>query len=208
MKRNIGYEVTPELHRWLNVYEQESNASAYIFAKQLGVTIPKAKRAIAPNGTLGILAETTSGIEPLFCKSYKRRYYKDGTWKYQYVVDGSVQRLIDSGIKLEQIKDSFDISFKERVKFQADVQQYVDMAISSTCNLPAWGSETNNESTLDEYSKILYKYAKRLRGFTVYPDGCRSGQPLERCDLKEAMENVGKVFESKQDLCVGGVCGI
>jgi ribonucleoside-diphosphate reductase alpha chain len=208
MIRGCDYQVTPELHKWLNIYEQESDAAAHIGSKELGVNIPIGKRAIAPTGTIGILAETTTGIEPLFCKSYKRRYLKDNKWHYQYVVDGTVKRLMDKGVKLEDIKDAYDIPFKDRVKFQADVQNYVDMAISSTCNLPAWGSEENNESNLDKKAKILLKYAKRLRGFTCYPDGARGGQPLTRVELDEALSQEGQIFEETEQECLNGVCGI
>lgn len=209
MQRNSEYEVTPELHKWLNLYEQESDSSAYIWAKELGVNIPKGKRAIAPTGTIGIIAETTTGIEPLFCKAYKRRYMNSNKeWNFEYVVDGSVKRLLEQGIKLENIKDAYDISFKQRVKFQADVQNYVDMAISSTCNLPQWETEGNNEKDLEKNSKLLLKYAKRLRGFTCYPDAARGGQPLTRVTLTEALEKEGVVFEEKEQECVGGVCGV
>jgi ribonucleoside-diphosphate reductase alpha chain len=208
MTREYGYECVPELHKWLATYERESDSAAFIGAKQLGVAVPKGVRAIAPNGTIGIIAETTTGIESLFCKAYKRSYLKDGKWVYQYVVDGAVKRLLGLGIKIEDIQDSYDISFKDRVKFQADVQQYVDMAISSTCNLPMWGSEKNSEDTLEENAAILLKYARRLRGFTAYPDGCRDGQPLVRVDLQEALSNEGVLFEDKQVECTNGVCGI
>jgi len=210
MIRSMDYEVTPELHKWLSIYEQESDSSAFVGAKQLGVSVPKGVRAIAPTGTIGILAESTTGIEPLFCKAYKRRYFKEGKWLYQYVVDGSVKRLMASGIAMDRIRDSYDMTFKQRVKFQADTQNYVDMAISSTCNMPAWGGEYNNESMIERHSETLLKYAKRLRGFTVYPDGCRTGQPLTRCELKEALEQEGTVFEESPDLCdmtKGGPCG-
>jgi ribonucleoside-diphosphate reductase alpha chain len=192
MVRNMDYEVTPELHSWLSIYEQESDSAAFIVSRQLGVSVPKGVRAIAPTGTIGIIAETTTGIEPLFCKSYKRRYLRGTEWVHQYVVDGSVKRLLAQGVKIEDIKDSYDLSFKQRVKFQADVQNYVDMAISSTCNLPAWGTENNNEETLKSYSKVLLKYAKRLRGFTCYPDASRGGQPLTRVDIQEALKNEAK----------------
>jgi hypothetical protein len=44
---------------------------------------------------IGILAGTTTGIEPLFAVAYKRRFLTDGTkWKYQYVVDGTADILI------------------------------------------------------------------------------------------------------------------
>lgn len=208
MVRGHDYNCVPELHQWLSIWEQESDASAFITAKQLDVAIPKGIRAIAPTGTIGILAETTTGIEPLFCKAYKRRYLRGKEWVYQYVVDGAVKRLMSQGVQLENIKDSYDLTFKQRVKFQADVQNYVDMAISSTCNLPPWGSETNNEETLKANSKTLLKYMKRLRGFTCYPDGARGGQPLTRVDLDEALKNEGTVFEEAERDCLNGVCGI
>lgn len=208
MTRGSKYECTPELHKWLSIYERESDSAAFIGAKQLGVSVPKGVRAIAPNGTIGIIAETTTGIEPLFCKAYKRRYYKDEKWMYQFVIDGSVKRLLSQGVNIENIQDSYDILFKDRVKFQADIQKYVDMSISSTCNMPNWGSNENNEQTLEKNSNILLKYAKRLRGFTCYPDGCRGGQPLTRVSLEEAMASEGVVFEEKEKECVGGVCGL
>jgi len=207
MERGYGYEVGPELHQWLNIFERESDAAAYIESNVLDVNLPKSKRAIAPNGTLGLMAGTTSGIEPLFAKAYMRRYLDGTVWKAQYVVDGVVKRLLDKGTPMEVIQDSADITFKQRVKFQADVQQYIDMGISSTCNLPSWGSETNNEETLKTYSKLLLKYAPRLRGFTCYPDGCRGGQPLVRVSLEEALAHEGLIFEEKEHSCVNGVCG-
>lgn len=208
MVRGEKYRVTPELHKWLSVYKEESDSEAFISAKLLGVAVPKGVRAIAPTGTIGILAETTTGIEPLFCKAYKRRYYKEGKWLHQFVVDGAVKRLLEQGVSVENIQDSYDLTFKERVKFQADVQNYVDMAISSTCNLPSWGSEANNEDSLVDNAAILLKYAKRLRGFTTYPDGCRGGQPLTRVDLDEALGKEGTVFEEQERECINGVCGI
>jgi len=208
MLQGSSYTCTPELHKWLRVYQQESDSAAFIYAKQLGVAIPKGKRAIAPTGTIGIIAETTTGLEPLFCKAYKRRYFKEGKWLTQYVIDGTVKRLIEQGVPIEKIQDSYDLSFRDRVKFQADVQNYVDMAISSTCNLPSWGSEENNEQNLEKNIKLLLKYAKRLRGFTCYPDGCRGGQPLTRASLEEALKNEGVVFEENMAECTNGVCGL
>lgn len=208
MVRGYDYECVPELHKWLSIYQHESDSAAFVTARKLNVSVPKGVRAVAPTGTIGILAETTTGIEPLFCKAYKRRYLKDKSWVFQYVVDGTVKRLLDQGVQIESIKDSYDIGFKQRVKFQADVQNYVDMAISSTCNLPEWGSVANNETTLKQNTKTLLKYAKRLRGFTCYPDGSRGGQPLTKVDLAEAMANEGTVFEESEDQCIGGVCGV
>ena len=70
------------------------------------------------------------------------------------------------------------------------------------------GYRKNNEKSLENNAEILLKYAKRLRGFTVYPDGCRNGQPLTKASLEEALENEGVVFEEQMTECIGGVCGL
>ena len=172
-----------------------------------------AYRAIAPTGTIGIIAGTTTGIEPLFAVAYKRRYLVDGTkWKYEYVVDSTAAGLIETH-ELDPNKIETSLSLVEdperRIRFQADVQDYVDQAISSTINMPAWGTAGNNEDRVEEFAKTLSTYAPRLRGFTIYPDGARGGQPLSHCTYKEALRHKGVVFEENSEAaCNGGVCGL
>jgi ribonucleoside-diphosphate reductase alpha chain len=105
--------------------------------------------------------------------------------------------------------------FERRIRFQADVQDYVDQAISSTINLPSWGSALNNEDKVPEFASTLARYAHRLRGFTCYPDGSRGGQPLTSVPYSEAVEKLGEEFEEAvqtHDICdiggKGGSCGI
>ena len=99
---------------------------------------------------------------------------------------------------------------ERRIAFQADVQDYVDHAISSTINLPAWGTELNNEGTVVPFANILARYAHRLRGFTCYPDGARGGQPLTAVPYAVAENNEG--IEIAHDVCEftghGGSCGV
>jgi ribonucleoside-diphosphate reductase alpha chain len=217
MKRGYGYEVVPELKQWLQVYQDESDAAARELADQLSISRPVAVRAVAPTGTIGILAGTTTGIEPLFAVAYKRRFLEGfRNWKYQYVVDGTAKELIDRyGLKPDGIQTALDLAATPdcRIAFQADIQDYVDMSISSTINLPAWGSELNNEDTVEDFAQILARYAHRLRGFTAYPDGARGGQPLTPVDYYEARDKDGIVFEEEagMDICSltgGGTCGI
>ena len=82
MKRKEPYAVSLELHRWLAVYKSQSDLVSAGFADELGISRPVAKRAIAPTGTIGILAGTTTGVEPLFAVAYKRRYLKGTRWHY------------------------------------------------------------------------------------------------------------------------------
>jgi len=218
LKRKYKYEVTPELHAWLSVYRGQSDKTSGAFSDALGISTPVAVRAIAPTGTIGILAGTTTGIEPLFAVAYKRRYLKGTKWHYQTVVDGTAQELINLyGVDPDSIESAIDLStdFERRIKFQADIQDYVDQSISSTINLPTWGSKENNPDTVEPFAKVLASYAHRLRGFTVYPDGSRGGQPLTPIPYKDAVETLGLEFEEHvetHDICditgKGGSCGV
>lgn len=214
LQRRKGYEVDEELHKWLAVYQQESESAANEHCDRFYISRPVAYRAIAPTGTIGILAGTTTGIEPLFAVAYKRRFLTNGTqWKYQYVVDGTAQSLIQQyGTDPDKIESALDLStkYEQRIKFQYDIQKYVDMSISSTINLPAWGSENNNEDKVKEFTSVLAKYASGLRGFTCYPDSSRGGQPLTAVPYKEAIAHKDAIYDEIIDICditKGGVCG-
>lgn len=215
LKKGYEYEVTPELHKWLKVYKDESKRAADEHCDRFFISRPKAYRAIAPTGSIGILAGTTTGIEPLFAVAYKRRFLTEGTkWKYQYVIDGTAQILIEQyGVDPSKIESAIDLSedYEKRIKFQADIQDYVDMSISSTINLPSWGTKFNNEGEVDKFTNVLAKYAPRLRGFTCYPDGSRGGQPLTSVPYEEALRHKDVVYE-EVDVCEitgkGGSCGV
>ena len=133
-------------------------------------------------------------------------------------MDSAAQELISFyDADPDKIESALDLAadYERRIKFQADVQDYVDMSISSTINLPAWGSDLNNEDTVADFAKTLAKYAPRLRGFTCYPDGARGGQPLTSVPYSEAKDMLGFEFEeavSTHDICdisgKGGSCGV
>lgn len=214
LKRGMKYEVTPELRKWLAVYQSHSESAANEHCDRLYISHPVAYRAIAPTGSIGILAATTTGIEPLFSVAYKRRFLTDGTkWRYQFVIDAVADRLIrEYGCKPDEIDTSYKLArdYERRIKFQADVQDYVDMSISSTINLPAWGSRGNSEADIPRFSATLARFAPRLRGFTAYPDGARGGQPITEVDYNEALQHKDVIYE-EVDICdisgKGGTCG-
>jgi len=213
LKRGHNYSFVPELEQWMKVYERESKRSADEHCDRLFLNRPKGYRAIAPTGSISILAGCGgSGVEPIHSVAFRRRYLTDGTkWKYQFVIDSSAEMMIKEGIDPEKIETAVDLAAdpERRIKFQHSLQKYVDHAISSTLNLPAWGTELNNEDRVPEFAKIISKYAPGLRGLTVYPDGARGGQPITSVPYKEAQAKRGVVFEdNSEEQCLSGVCGI
>ena len=208
LKQGFKYGMNGELEKYLGIYK-EADVYAKEFADKWRLSRPKKTRSIAPTGTIGIVAETTTGIEPIFCVAYKRRYLKGNDWHYQYVIDPTAKRLIEEGVNPEAIEDAYSIDVERRVAFQAAIQEYVDMAISSTINLPHWGSASNNQSTLQPFGEMLLEYLPLLRGITVYPDGSRSGQPLQPVKYSTAIKHQDEVFVEYGDVCditKGGSC--
>lgn len=207
-----GKEYGPDddLAKYLSIYEH-STRYARQYEDQWGLSYSLKTRAIAPTGTIGIVAETTTGMEPIFCTAFKRRYLNKTTWEYQYVVESVAKRLVEQqGISPDSFEDAYSISPERRVAFQAWLQQYVDHGISSTINLPAWGSAANNEDKVKAFGDMLIKYLPQLRGITCYPDGARSGQPLTPVSYDMAMLYAGEVFVESTDVCditKGGSCG-
>jgi ribonucleoside-diphosphate reductase alpha chain len=212
LRRGKRYEPDHELSLWLLEY-QKSTKYAREWCREWELSYPKKTRAVAPTGTIGIVAETTTGIEPIFCVAYKRRYLKGDQWHYQYVIDPTAKRLIADGIDPRTIEDAYTLAqdVERRVKFQHWVQQYVDHGIRSTINMPAWGSEHNNSSKIRPFGDMLMKYLPELRGITVYPDGARGGQPLVPVSYEEAVQHEGaELVEESVDSCSltkGGSCG-
>jgi len=206
------YGKDPDLDLFLQEY-QFSGKYANSWSKEWDLTKPVKTRAMAPNGTIGILAETSTCMEPFTCAAYKRRYLKGSTWHYQYVIDPVIKRLVDAGLNPDNIEDAYTLSedVERRLEFQAHFQQYVDHGISSTVNLPPWGSETNNKDTVQKFGKAFMKYLPKLRGLTTYPDGARSGQPITSVKYATAVKHTGEIFVETSDICEisgkGGSCG-
>lgn len=209
LTRGKKYGPDTDLAEWLELYAMSGNVADF-WADKHGLSRPVKTRAIAPNGTIGIVAETTTSIEPIFCVAYKRRYktaQADGNdvMQYQYVIDPTAARLIEQGVDPASIEDAYQLAFdvERRVEFQAWMQQYVDHGISSTINLPY----PLDGGEMVDFAHMLIKYLPKLRGITCYPDGARGGQPLTAVPYSVAMADLGTVFEESEEKCIQGVCG-
>jgi ribonucleoside-diphosphate reductase alpha chain len=207
--RGKPYAPDEELGQWMKIYTR-STRYANLLADRLGISRPVKTRAIAPNGTIAILAGTTSSIEPLFALAIIRKWITNGTvWSSKYVIDSIAERLVAKGLDPSKLETAYDLAKdpERRVLFQAWMQQYVDHGISSTINLP--GPE-EHEFTHREFGEMLLKYLPHLRGITAYPNGARGGQPLTAVSYEEAARALGVEFEetSNEKACLSGVCGI
>jgi len=210
LKKGKKYGPDVELGEWLDKYAKSGDYAAE-WADTHGLNHPVKTRAIAPTGTIGIIAETTTGVEPIFCVAFKRRYKEaqangEDIIRYQYVIDPTAKRLIDEGVNPENIEDAYSLSYdvERRIAMQAWVQQYVDHGISSTINLPY---PITDATEVADFADLLYQYLPSLRGITCYPDGSRGGQPLTVSTYEEAKDKVGVVYEENEEKCVGGLCG-
>jgi ribonucleoside-diphosphate reductase alpha chain len=94
MLRGHRYGPNAELDKYLEVYSR-STEHAHAYADDWSLSRPVKTRAIAPTGTIGIVGETTTGIEPMFAAAYKRRYLKGKTWHYEYVIDPTAKRAVE-----------------------------------------------------------------------------------------------------------------
>lgn len=136
----------------------------------------------APTGTCALVADTSSGIEPVFSLEHTRIYIdKDGKEKELHVFDPVYQEWLDNhssdGIHAyEPIPDYFvdasHISIEEHIKMQSVWQQYIDQSISKTINMP-------NSATVEDVKKAyLLAYQLGCKGITIFRDGCREDQIL------------------------------
>ena len=129
---------------------------------------------VAPTGSGAIVARVTSGIEPIFETSYKRRVKRnDGygrTFDEYKVVHPTIKKLFGDDENLpEHIVTAHNIDPYFRVKMQGIVQKYIDSSISSTVNL---AEDTPVETVADIY---ITAYKAGLKGITVYREGAREG---------------------------------
>ncbi len=161
---------------------------------------------IAPTGTISIIANCSSGIEPVFALAYKRANILDGeeffevNWIFENALKqrglysekliekiaetGSIQKF-DLPEEMKRVfKCALEIAPEWHVRMQAAFQKFTDNAVSKTINLP------NSATRLDVEKAFLLAYELRCKGITVYRDGSREEQVLM---LKKAEKEKEKI---------------
>jgi ribonucleoside-diphosphate reductase alpha chain len=157
---------------------------------------------VPPVGTGSIVAQTSSGVEPIFCTSYKRRVKQaDGESFREYKVYHPLVRELYGGDEdlPAHVVTSHDIDPYFRVKMQGVIQRYTDSSISSTINLD---EETSVETVADIY---ITAYKEGLKGVTVYREGSREG--ILQTD-KESGKDEKKAAAAEAPPVVAGRAGL
>ncbi|MEI7637922.1 MAG: vitamin B12-dependent ribonucleotide reductase [Syntrophus sp. (in: bacteria)] len=149
---------------------------------------------IAPTGTISIIANAMSGIEPIYAISYERHVMDGKTLtelhpqferlaKERGFYCEKLMKRISESVSIQEIKEipddirkifvtAHDISLEGHIRMQAAFQKYTDNAVSKTVNLP-------NKATVDDV-KAVFRLAYQLgcKGVTIYRDGSRNRQVL------------------------------
>ena len=134
---------------------------------------------IAPTGTIALLADCSSGIEPLFALEHTRvRTQIDGTKVIMKQVNSHYAEALKDELPENVIKSVFitshDVAPLSHVRTQGVFQKYTDLAVSKTVNLP---HESTKKNVLDSY---VTAWKLGCKGITIYRDGSKSMQVLYR----------------------------
>ncbi len=155
---------------------------------------------IAPTGTIGILANNYSGIEPMFAVAYQHIVksenrtlnFIDPYFEEVAVVEhGTIRSLNEVPEDIKRIfGTAHEVAPEWHVKMQAAFQKYTDNAVSKTINL-------SHDATIDDIKKAyMLAWETGCRGITVFRDGCKSEQVLNLGVKKEeAKKEEVKVIE-------------
>ena len=210
---NIAYNsekallVADEVMRFI---QEESHLASFELAKERG-TFKNYKKSIfagqkeaayrnattttiAPTGTLSIIANCSSGIEPLFALCFVRNvmdndkllevnpWFKAAAREHGFYSEnlmdtisksGSISRIDEIPKKIRDIFiTAHDISSKWHIRMQAAFQKHTDNAVSKTVNLPRDATEAD---VMEIYSQA---YELGCKGVTIYRDGSKENQVL------------------------------
>ncbi|MCS7146253.1 MAG: adenosylcobalamin-dependent ribonucleoside-diphosphate reductase [Aigarchaeota archaeon] len=158
--------------------------------------------SIAPTGSISMLADTSSGLEPVFALLYEKHvtvgvfHYIDPEFEnylkeaglyneqiFKLVADngGSIQGLDVFGEEAKKVfVVAYDIPWWDHVRAQYHVGLWVDAAVSKTINMPSWVTVEDVENA------YIFAYKLGLKGITIYRDLSKSSQVLVTPSQRES----------------------
>jgi len=227
-----GLATAEEVSRFIS---EEANRASLELGEQRGVfpafegsvyDVPDGPRfrnatrtTVAPTGSLSIIANCSSGIEPIFALSYVRHIlegeelvevnpYFEQVAKDKGFYSPELMKDLALGGKLRDIEGvpedvklifvtAYDIAPEWHVKMQAAFQRSCDSAVSKTVNFPY-------EATPEDIANVyLLAYKEKVKGITIYRDRSRESQVLTVGEVVKEAE--GKVIPRKRPKVTRGV---
>jgi len=166
-----------------------------IYDKPSGMRLRNATlTTIAPTGTLSLIANCSSGIEPLFALQYTRRALEEMEFQMtdplfvemgekEGFLNPALLQALSEGASLQELPEvpkkvkelfvsAFEIPPVWHVRMQAAFQEYTDNAVSKTINFPRHARREEVEEA------FLLAYRERCKGITIYRSGSKPGQVL------------------------------
>ncbi|HEX9949297.1 MAG TPA: adenosylcobalamin-dependent ribonucleoside-diphosphate reductase [Thermodesulfobacteriota bacterium] len=180
---------------------------------------------IAPTGTISIIANCSSGIEPLFAISFVRNVLsgtklfevnslfeemarKRGIYSQELLVriaqHGSLQHIKEIPRDIRTLfVTAFDVSPKQHLLHQAAFQKYSDNSVSKTVNLPS-------DASVDDVRRIyVMAHQLKCKGITIYRYGSKDEQVLSFDYRREGGREEGDMLAAESEYsggCVSGAC--
>ena len=153
--------------------------------------------SIAPTGSISMIMDASSGIEPNFAWSWNRHIAKvDGSgtevrefWHKLLTEEQRAEYKGSNRISDKTYVTAYDISTEQHVDVTGIFARIVDSGVSKTVNLP-------NSASVEDVRRV-YEACYRLgcKGITIYRDGSRSYQPIEIKKTGEEVKGSGRVKE-------------
>ena len=160
------------------------------------------RTTIAPTGTISIIANCSSGIEPLFALSYSRNvmdntklievnpYFEEVARREGFYSPILMEQLAERGTAhgMDAVPEwvqrvfvtAHDIAPEWHARMQAAFQKYTDNAVSKTVNFP-------HHATIDDVRTVYtLAYKSGCKGVTIYRDGSKSTQVLSTGQTEKA----------------------
>lgn len=164
---------------------------------------------IAPNGTISIVANCSSGVEPMFAPVYLRTFNKhnecanpDKDVASEIVIHPLLKKFIENGLDYSHFEGAHEITPDQHCRIQAVCQKHICNSISKTINLP-------EIATAEELSLIILSHIRNLKGMTVYRDGSKGLSPIKPLGVQEAQKYLDQCkIEITDNSCPKGVCDI
>jgi ribonucleoside-diphosphate reductase alpha chain len=201
------------------------NFAKSIYAKNTMRVRNATVNTIAPTGTISIIANCSSGIEPLFAVSFVRNVLsgtklfevnplfeeaarRKGIYRQELLVriaqQGSLQHIKEIPRDIKSVfVTAFDVSARQHLLHQAAFQKYSDNSVSKTVNLPS-------DASIDDVRQIyLMAHQLKCKGITIYRYGSREDQVLSFDYRRESEREEGDMLAAESEYaggCVSGTC--